>query len=185
MRKKPEIKTSKILDAQKDMSLLIVLAKHARNQSPESVKKSILRCDKNELSEFFVKSLIGILESIDNLSSLHKKYVNEYDSLTKADQFCITISTIERVVERLKCLLISQRYEQIMEECKKALGDAIKACQVIKRSKKFSKLLEYILMIGNIMNFGSYNAKAVGFDISYVTKVILFNPIFTKSILRL
>ena len=154
------------------MSLLIVLAKHARNHSYESVKKSILTCDTEVLSEFFLKSLIGIMESIDNLLSLNEKYVDEYDSLTKADQFCITISSIDRLIERLKCLLFSQRYPQIMEECKKALKDAINACQVVKRSTNFSKLLEYILMIGNIMNSGSYNAKAVGFDISYLTKVM-------------
>ena len=100
---------------------------------------------------------------------------------TKADQFCITISTIDRVAERLKCLLFSQRYPQIIEECQTAMKDAINACKVVKSSTKFSKLLEYILMIGNIMNSGSYNAKAVGFDISYLTKVILIILIFLKN----
>ena len=181
---KPQTKISKILDAKNERSLLIVLAKHARNQTYDSVKKSISNCDPEVLSEFFLKSLIGILESIENLASLHEEYVEKYDNYTKADQFCITISTIDRVVERLKCLLFSQRYTQIREECNKAMEDAINACQVVKSSKKFSKLLEYILMIGNIMNSGSYNAKAVGFDISYLTKVVLFMPIFIKNIQR-
>ena len=181
---KPQIKSSKILDGKQERSLLIVLAKHARNQSYESVKKSICNCDTEVLSEFFLKSLIGILESIENLSSLHEEYGEEYDNFTKADQFCITISTIDRVAERLKCLLFSQRCPQIIEECKKAMEHAINACQVVKRSTKFSKILEYILMIGNIMNSGSYNAKAVGFDISYLTKVILFILIFLKCSLN-
>ena len=174
-------KSSQII-TQKEMSLLIVLAKHARNQSYESVKKSVLRCDTEVLSESFLKSLIDIMESIENVPSLYKEYVDKYNTLVKADQFCITISSIESVVERLKCLLFKQRYKQIKEECEKALKYAINACQVVKRSKNFSKVLEYTLMIGNIMNSGSYNAKAIGFDITYLTKVILFIPIFIKNI---
>ena len=37
--------------------------------------------------------------------------------------------------------------------------------------KKFHKLLEYILLVGNIMNSGSPRQKAVGFDISFLKKV--------------
>ena len=48
---------------------------------------------------------------------------------------------------------------------------ATAACEEVRKSKKFAKLLELILLIGNIMNTGSKNAQSVGFDISYLPKL--------------
>jgi len=48
---------------------------------------------------------------------------------------------------------------------------ATAACEEVKKSKKFAKILELILLIGNIMNSGTKNAQSVGFDISYLPKV--------------
>lgn len=40
------------------------------------------------------------------------------------------------------------------------------ACEEIRNSKKFSKILELILLLGNYMNSGSKNEAAFGFEIS-------------------
>jgi len=45
------------------------------------------------------------------------------------------------------------------------------ACEEIRDSKKFAKLLELVLLIGNYLNTGTKNAQAVGFEISYLPKV--------------
>ena len=65
-----------------------------------------------------------------------------------------------------------------IQDCKPDIVAATAACEEVRKSKKFAKLLELILLIGNIMNTGSKNAQSVGFDISYLpklnnTKVIL------------
>lgn len=44
----------------------------------------------------------------------------------------------------------------------------------MKKSKKFAKLLELILLLGNYMNSGSRNAQAFGFEMSFLTKVRYF-----------
>ena len=60
---------------------------------------------------------------------------------------------------------------------------ATAACEEVKKSKKFAKILELILLIGNIMNAGTKNAQSVGFDISYLPKVRFDENIFPfKSI---
>ena len=41
----------------------------------------------------------------------------------------------------------------------------------MKKSRKFGKVLELILLMGNIMNTGSRNEQSVGFDISYLPKL--------------
>lgn len=45
------------------------------------------------------------------------------------------------------------------------------ACEEILNSKKFSRILELILMMGNYMNSGSKNDPAYGFEIPYLTKL--------------
>lgn len=46
------------------------------------------------------------------------------------------------------------------------------ACEELRKSESFAKLLEITLLVGNFMNAGSRNAKAFGFSISYLCKVI-------------
>lgn len=49
---------------------------------------------------------------------------------------------------------------------------ATAGCEEVRASKKFANILEIILMMGNYMNAGSRNAQSVGFEISYLPKVI-------------
>lgn len=48
---------------------------------------------------------------------------------------------------------------------------ATAACDEVKKSKKFAKLLELVLLLGNYMNTGNNNAQAFGFEINFLTKV--------------
>lgn len=45
------------------------------------------------------------------------------------------------------------------------------ACEEIKKSKSFSKLLELVLLMGNYMNAGSRNAQTFGYNLSSLCKV--------------
>ncbi len=58
-----------------------------------------------------------------------------------------------------------------MQDCKPDIVAATAACDEVRKSRKFAKILEIILLIGNIMNTGSKNAQSVGFDMSYLPKV--------------
>lgn len=65
---------------------------------------------------------------------------------------------------------------------------ATAACEEVKKSQKFAKLLELILLLGNYMNSGSRNAQAFGFEMSFLTKVVdtsrvLLAPILPPSLL--
>ena len=76
-----------------------------------------------------------------------------------------------RLVPRLKSLRFMLHYPELVQDCKPDIVAATAACEEVRRSKKFGKLLEIILLIGNIMNTGSRNAESVGFDISYLPKL--------------
>jgi len=48
---------------------------------------------------------------------------------------------------------------------------ATAACEEVKQSGKFKKLLELVLLIGNYMNAGSKKEQTLGFEMNFLTKV--------------
>ena len=84
-----------------------------------------------------------IIYDIINVFSL-----KEYDNLAEAEQFAISISGIKRLVPRLKSLLFQQRYPELVQDCKPHIVSATAACKEVKESKKFAKILEFVLLIG-------------------------------------
>ena len=62
-------------------------------------------------------------------------------------------------------------FPELVQDCKPDIVAATAACEELRRSVKFARVLEIILLIGNIMNTGSRNEQSVGFDISYLPKL--------------
>lgn len=55
------------------------------------------------------------------------------------------------------------------------------ACEEIKKSKSFSKLLELVLLMGNYMNAGSRNAQTFGYNLSSLCKVSFEIPVLSNA----
>lgn len=83
----------------------------------------------------------------------------------------LQISTIKRLLPRLRSLSFMLRYEELVQDIKPDIVAATTACEEVKSSKKFARILELILLLGNYMNSGSRNGQAFGFEISFLTKV--------------
>lgn len=81
------------------------------------------------------------------------------------------ISTIKRLMPRLRSLSFMLRYEELIQDVKPDIVAATAACEEVKNSKKFKQILELILLLGNYMNSGSRNGQAFGFEINFLTKV--------------
>ena len=161
-----------IMEEPKERSLLISLARYSKNKTYAHIRNSILTCDLDTLNEDFLRSLINNMPPDETMRLEREKQSNSFHDLVKVDQFCLTVADIERLLPRLKCLLFKHRYPQLIQDSKQALSNAIIACKEVRGSPKFGKLLEYILLIGNITNAGSNKSNAIGFGISYLPKVI-------------
>ena len=75
------------------------------------------------------------------------------------------------MVPRLKALVFKIRFPEFVQDCKPYIVALKAACEEIKKSVKFARLLELILLVGNIMNSGSRLEQCVGFDISHLPKL--------------
>lgn len=79
---------------------------------------------------------------------------------------------MKRLKPRLTSILFRLQFEEQVNNVKPDVVAVTAACEELRKSESFAKLLEMTLLLGNFMNAGSRNAKAFGFSISYLCKVI-------------
>ncbi|XP_054006199.1 protein diaphanous isoform X1 [Hylaeus anthracinus] len=175
-------KDLKVLDSKAAQNILILISGTLKHMSFEQVKSCLLKCEGPVISENILQGLIQYLPPPDQLTKL-QLYKDQYDDLTEAEQFCVTISTIKRLLPRLRSLSFMLRYEELVQDVKPDIVAGTAACEEVKGSKKFAKILELILLLGNYMNSGSKNGQAFGFEISFLTKLTSTKDIDNKQTL--
>ncbi|XP_063219909.1 protein diaphanous-like [Bacillus rossius redtenbacheri] len=173
-----KVKDLKVLDSKVAQNLSILLGGSLKHLSYDEVKESILRCD-NKLDPNVLEQLISYLPPADQFKKL-QEYKAKYDDLTEAEQFALTISEVKRLLPRLKSMSFKLHFTEIVDDIKPDIVAGIAACEEVKQSKKFSRILELILLMGNYMNSGSRNEQAFGFDISYLPKMTSTKDIENK-----
>lgn len=83
------------------------------------------------------------------------------------------MSNVKRLRPRLSAILFKLQFEEQVNNIKPDIMAVSTACEEIKKSRSFSKLLELVLLMGNYMNAGSRNAQTFGFNLSSLCKVSL------------
>lgn len=83
----------------------------------------------------------------------------------------LQISTIKRLLPRLRSLSFMLRYEELLQDVKPDIVAVTAACEEVLNSQKFRQILQLVLLFGNVMNSGSRNGQAFGYEISFLTKV--------------
>ncbi|XP_076629979.1 diaphanous related formin 1 isoform X1 [Colletes latitarsis] len=175
-------KDLKVLDGKAAQNILILLSGTLKHMSFEQVKSCLLKCEGPVISDNILQGLIQYLPPPDLLSKL-QLYKDQFDDLTEAEQFCVTISTIKRLLPRLRSLSFMLRYEELVQDVKPDIVAGTAACEEVKGSKTFARILELILLLGNYMNSGSKNGQAFGFEISFLTKLTSTKDIDNKQTL--
>ncbi|KAH0953784.1 hypothetical protein HN011_009923, partial [Eciton burchellii] len=177
-----KVKDLKVLDSKAAQNISILLGGTLKHMPYAEVKRYLFRCEGPVISDNILQGLIQYLPPPDQLSKL-QMYKDQYDDLTEAEQFCVTISTIKRLLPRLRSLSFMLRYEELVQDVKPDIVAATAACEEVKSSKKFARILELILLLGNYMNSGSKNGQAFGFEISFLTKLTSTKDIDNKQTL--
>ncbi|XP_065220631.1 protein diaphanous isoform X2 [Planococcus citri] len=175
-----KVKQLRVIDSKVAQNLSILLGGPLKHLKYEDVKKSIFRCDTSVLSANILEQLILYLPPPDQLKRL-EQFKSEYDDLTEAEQFAVTISEVKRLLPRLKSISFKQRFSEMINDIKPNIVNGTEACKEVKQSKKFNKVLELILLMGNFMNSGSKNEQAFAFEISFLPKLSSTKDVENKS----
>ena len=160
----------RVLDGKAAQNLSILLGGSLKHLSYEQIKTYLLRCDMSALDSSIIQQLIQYLPPPDQLKKLQElKAAGE--ELSGAEKFAATIADVKRLNARLQSLSFRLNYPDLVSDVKPDIVAATAACEEMKSSRKFAKILELILLMGNYMNTGSKNEAAFGFEISFLTKL--------------
>uniref|UniRef100_A0A803YJ87 Diaphanous related formin 3 n=1 Tax=Meleagris gallopavo TaxID=9103 RepID=A0A803YJ87_MELGA len=165
---KKRIKELKVLDPKIAQNLSIFLGSF--RVPYEEIKMMILQVDETLLSESMIQNLIKHLPEQEQLNAL-SKFKNEYNNLSEPEQFGVVMSNVKRLRPRLTAILFKLQFEEQVNNIKPDIMAVSAACEEIKKSKSFSKLLELVLLMGNYMNAGSRNAQTFGYNLSSLCKL--------------
>lgn len=165
---KKRMKELKFLDPKIAQNLSIFLSSF--RVPYEKIRTMILEVDETQLSESMIQNLIKHLPDEEQLKSL-SQFRSDYNSLCEPEQFAVVMSNVKRLRPRLSAILFKLQFEEQVNNIKPDIMAVSTACEEIKKSKGFSKLLELVLLMGNYMNAGSRNAQTFGFDLSSLCKL--------------
>uniref|UniRef100_A0A0P6J7Y2 Protein diaphanous homolog 3 isoform e n=1 Tax=Heterocephalus glaber TaxID=10181 RepID=A0A0P6J7Y2_HETGA len=165
---KKKIKELKFLDSKIAQNLSIFLSSF--RVPYEEIKMMILEVDETQLAESMIQNLIKHLPDQEQLSSL-SQFKSDYNNLCEPEQFTVVMSNVKRLRPRLSAILFKLQFEEQVNNIKPDIMAVSTACEEIKKSKSFSKLLELVLLMGNYMNAGSRNAQTFGFNLSSLCKL--------------
>lgn len=81
------------------------------------------------------------------------------------------MSGVKRLRPRLNHILFRLQFEEQVTNLRPDILAVNAACDEVRKSRSFGRLLELVLLLGNYMNAGSRNAQSYGFDLSSLCKV--------------
>lgn len=160
----------RVLDGKAAQNLSILLGGSLKHLSYDQIKTYLLRCDMSNLDASILQQLILYLPPPDQLKKLQELKANG-EELSGAEKFAATIAEVKRLGARLQSLNFRINFPDLVGDVKPDVVSATAACEEMKNSRKFAKILELILLLGNYMNSGSKNEAAFGFEISFLTKL--------------
>ncbi|XP_074962790.1 protein diaphanous homolog 2 isoform X6 [Phalacrocorax aristotelis] len=165
---KKKIKELRILDGKSAQNLSIFLGSFRLPY--EEIKNIILEVDEEKLSESLIQNLVKNLPEQKELNAL-AELKDEYNDLAEPEQFGVVMSSVKMLQSRLNGILFRLMFEEHVNNIKPDIMAVTLACEEVKKSESFSKLLELVLFLGNYMNSGSRNAQSLGFNISFLCKI--------------
>ncbi|KAK3533897.1 hypothetical protein QTP70_034810, partial [Hemibagrus guttatus] len=165
---KKRIKELKVLDSKIAQNLSIFLGSFRLPY--EEIRRMILEVDEEQLTEPMIQNLVKTLPEQQHLNAL-AKYKHEYANLSEPEQFGVVMASVKCLQPRLNSILFKLQFEEQVSHLRPDMLVVSAACEDVRKSKAFSKLLELVLLLGNYMNAGSRNAQCYGYDLSSLCKL--------------
>ncbi|XP_036396699.1 protein diaphanous homolog 3-like [Megalops cyprinoides] len=165
---KKRIKELKVLDPKIAQNLSIFLGSF--RMPYQEIRRIVLEVDEEQLTEPMIQNLVKHLPEQEQLNAL-VKYKSDYANLSEPEQFGVVMSSVKRLRPRLNSILFKLQFEEQVNNIRPDIMAVNAACEEVRKSRSFGRLLELVLLMGNYMNAGSRNAQSYGFDLSSLCKL--------------
>ncbi|XP_063846419.1 protein diaphanous-like isoform X2 [Scylla paramamosain] len=171
-------KELRVLDQKTNQNLSIALRGQFKHMSVDDVRLAILQCDESILctdseGKPDAATLQTLIVSLPDHDVINKVVALEEpgDDLAEGELFLHRIGRIKKLVPLLRNMAFKTEYPALVKETRLDIVNTKAALDELSNSKKFERVLAYILEFGNVLNSGSKNADTVGFDISFLPKL--------------
>lgn len=98
------------MDSKAAQNILILLGGTLKHMPYVEVKRCLFRCEGPVISDNILQGLIQYLPPPDQLSKL-QMYKDQYDDLTEAEQFCVTVILFDFFLQFISTFLFRSKYE--------------------------------------------------------------------------
>ena len=166
-----QVKTGvvKLLDDKKLMNIQISLSKVEFTQ--EKIKDILTTYNQDNIFDIDTIETIISLYPTDEETNLLKNYTGDVSALSPPEQFCYMLISIDNCIKILNFLKFKKNLLNDVRVILISIRILSETLKSINNSMKFKQVLFTIRQIGNYLNHGTANGKALGFSITSLDKL--------------
>eukprot|EP01112_Ceratiomyxa_fruticulosa_P001576 TRINITY_DN11759_c0_g1_i1.p1 TRINITY_DN11759_c0_g1~~TRINITY_DN11759_c0_g1_i1.p1 ORF type:complete len:431 (+),score=138.76 TRINITY_DN11759_c0_g1_i1:114-1406(+) len=160
-----------IIDPKLGQNLSILLSRF--KQSLPELVEGLRNINESMFERDIIKQFIALQPSKEDLQSVSEYLEKGGDPtrLGKAEIFCLESSKVDNMEVRLKSFLFKLEFPTKKAEIRPDIETLSIAVKEVKTSKRFIKLMEHVLVLGNFINGGTFRAGFTGFKLDTLTKL--------------
>ncbi|KAL3653225.1 hypothetical protein CASFOL_002906 [Castilleja foliolosa] len=160
----------KVLDPKKAQNIAIML--RALNVTVEEVCEGLLEGNTESLGIELLESLLKMAPTKEEERKLKEYEDISPTKLGAAERFLKAVLDIPYAFKRIDAMLYVSNFEYEADYLKKSFATLEAACEELRTSRMFFKLLEAVLKTGNRMNVGTNRGDAHAFKLDTLLKLM-------------
>ncbi|KAK7292777.1 hypothetical protein RJT34_15630 [Clitoria ternatea] len=166
----PPNQEDRVLDPKKSQNIAILL--RALNVTIEEVCEALLEGTTDTLGTELLESLLKMAPSKEEERKLKEHKDDSPTKLGPAEKFLKAVLDVPFAFKRVEAMLYIANFESEVEYLRKSFQTLEVACEELRNSRMFLKLLEAVLKTGNRMNVGTNRGDAHAFKLDTLLKLV-------------
>ncbi|KAL5703448.1 hypothetical protein ACHQM5_028538 [Ranunculus cassubicifolius] len=159
-----------VLDPKKSQNIAILL--RALNVTVEEVCEALLEGNADTLGTELLESLLKMAPTKEEERKLKDYKEDSPFKLGPAERFLKEVLDIPFAFKRVNAMLYIANFDSEIDYLKKSFETLEVACEELRNSRMFMKLLEAVLKTGNRMNVGTNRGDAHAFKLDTLLKLV-------------
>ncbi|XP_059448590.1 formin-like protein 1 [Corylus avellana] len=161
---------NRVLDPKKSQNIAISL--RALNVTIEEVCDALLEGNADTLGAELLESLLKMAPTKEEERKLKEYRGDSAIKLGPAEKFLKALLDVPFAFRRVDAMLYIANFESEVEYLKKSFETLEAACEELRNSRMFLKLLDAVLKTGNRMNVGTNRGDAHAFKLDTLLKLV-------------
>lgn len=161
---------NRVLDPKKAQNIAILL--RALNVTIEEVCEALLEGNADTLGNELLESLLKMAPTKEEERKLKEYKDDSPVKLGHAEKFLKAVLDVPFAFKRVDALLYVANFDSEVEYLKRSFETLEAACEELRNSRMFLKLLEAVLKTGNRMNVGTNRGDAHAFKLDTLLKLV-------------